>query len=236
MPVILPSSIQIGPRATAPATIQAYLTSIGKASTYGIWTAGQGMAANSDGTGSVSSGGAVGCWAPQYNSSLNYKFIQATSANRPQYTTCSDSVACIAGNGSSWSLALESTTALNMAFTLCLSIELMNNTGYVHSQNNDTWSLYGRSSSWSVPELYHGTKDTALNTDFTIIRKATGTSYQNIIRIASVSPLSGTGWYNNALTLFSSAAGFPGSHRIRQICICPVLTALQQPSLLSLMV
>ncbi len=123
MPILIPDSLQIGPRAAgSPSTLTDYLTSIGKAGSFSRFLASSGLAPNSDGSGgAVADGGAVGYWTPIQQAGLNIKFIQATSANRPAYGASRDGTPGVYGNASSWWLALDSTTAMNGAHSLLIS-------------------------------------------------------------------------------------------------------------------
>ena len=236
MPLLLPGSAAIGPRpASGPATLPAFLASIAKASFYGIYTAGQNMAANSDGSGgAVADGGAVGCWTASDTASWTAKFIQATSASRPAYgATISGGQPAIYGNGTSWSMALDSATALDRDHTILMSVETMSQNGYVFTQNGDQWSYYQRSG--ANPDIYWATN---LATGNGLPRAGQGelsTTYQRIQRIA-ISTGSGTAHYGNAMRIFSGASAYFATCRIRQIAFVPKLTGLECARALPLLV
>ncbi len=132
-------AVRIGPlAASVPATMVAYLTSIGKASFYARFLAGQGMTANSDGSGgSPADGAAVGCWSAYQANNFTAKFIQATSASRPAYGASRNGKPGIYGNASSWFLTLNSTTANNQSFTLLASGWTASENATWISQNNN---------------------------------------------------------------------------------------------------
>ena len=229
MPLIIPNSLRLGPTgsSSAPASLSAFLTSIGKASWYANWLASLGLDSLSTGLGgAVASGGVVGRWSPLEQVGFNYNFIQATSANRPTYdaTICSDGVPAIYGNGSSWSLSLDSTTALNRDFTILISAETLNaSNSYLFSKGGDQWSYYTNSIGNGIP--YYAS--TTLIADQQIKALSDGLSTPGTHRIRKFAMSSGTstGHYGNALRLLMHNAAYFAFHRIRGLALVPKLTA-----------
>lgn len=211
----------------SPADLPAYLQSIGKADWYGIYVPGYQMFANSDGSGgAVADGGAVGYWGPRYQVSFDFKFIQSTSANRPLYSTTLSGIGpTISGNGSSWSLGLNSTTALNLDCSIICWYENTNSTGYVWTQNLDGWSHYVRLN--SRPDNYYaGSLETgeALTRAESLVSNGTWIRDRRIVQSSGVS----TSRYGTAMRLFNSGLGGSiGSHRIAYLAFVPKLTAAE---------
>lgn len=227
MPLLIQNSMTLGPRpAAAPSTLVAYLTSIGKASWYGIYEAGYEMYANSDGSGgAVADGGAVGCWGPREQVSFSHKFIQATAASRPVYSTTLYSTGpTVAGNGTSWLIALNSTTALNLECSILTASEYSSTSNNVLWSQGSNWSL--RASTSTGPILYYsGSNATNKYNSFVVcteaINSATPTSRK--VLVGASSHVGNTGRYNTALTLFNIGVQYVADG-IRRIAITPRLT------------
>ena len=217
----------IGPRpAGGPTTLPAYLTSIGKASFYGIFKPGVNCFANSDGSGgAVATGGAVGCWVAEQAVNWTAKWIQATAASRPLYsTTLSPLGPTISGNGTSWTMSLDSATALNQDCTILMSVETLNMAGYVFTQNGDAWSLY--TNVGADPDHYYGTVDLGKGAPQARRSDGTSTAWQRLRRFA-VSSGTATTRYGNAMRILGTAGGYFATHRIAQIAIVPKLTSAE---------
>jgi hypothetical protein len=240
MPLLIPTSAVLGPRPTGgPATLPAYLVSIAKDSFYGIYTPGQNMAPNSDGSGgAVADGGAVGSWSTSEALNWNWKFIQASAAARPAYgATISPLGPAIYGNGTSQWMKLNSDTALNGGYTVLMSFETTNTAGAVFSQNgvNFAWrellNLY--------PAVYV-TGDARLGVALpravqeigiaeTVIAANAATDWKSYRSVAVSSPSPGT-VAGNALNGFpfvllsSNGVNLFSSARIAKIAFTPRLT------------
>lgn len=144
MPIRAAGAGVLSPRGSGSTitTVAAFLTSISKDSWYSLFEAGTGMFQNSNGTGSVATGDPVGCWAASVQVGATFKFVQATSASRPTYSTTQYRLPTIYGNGTSHNLACDSTTALNRTCSVVVQyITGATNTGMVWSQNGQTWGI-----------------------------------------------------------------------------------------------
>lgn len=227
MPLVLPGSLVLGPKSAAnPSSLVDYLASISKASFYALWKATHGLAPHADGSGgTVVPGGAVGHWAPVLQSGFNYKFIQPTAASRPGYSeTLSPPRPLVYGNGASWSMFLNSTSALNLDCTILVSYESSNLGGAVWSQSGANWSI--RSAVSAPPSLFvSGASIEASETAHVTMSQPTGVAYKRRRCIAFQSPLATTR-YGTPFYLFSySGTGLFGSDGIAEIAITPKLTA-----------
>lgn len=141
MPIVLPGSLQLGPRgSSAPSTLAAYFASLGKTQ-YSIFNQGSGMYQTSAGTGAVDSGDPVGCWVAQYQAGETWKFHQPTAASRPTYSTSLFTHPGIYGNGTSHCLLSDSTTALNRAITVLVLYNWQNTLGMAWSQNGQGFGI-----------------------------------------------------------------------------------------------
>lgn len=100
-------------------TLAAYLASIGKNSSWGLWEAGTGMAANSDGTGTVSNGGECRKWSKSQGSGLSAEFIQPTSGQGLLYGTSVQGAAALYGESdtNSRGMYLDSNTPVSSNYT-----------------------------------------------------------------------------------------------------------------------
>lgn len=225
MPLHIPGSLQLGPRpSSGPSTLVEYLESIGKDSWYGIYEAGYEMYANSDGSGgAVADGGAVGCWGPREQVSFNYKFIQATAASRPLYSTTLSAIGpTISGNGSSWRSYLNSTTALNLNCTILLHYENSNTEGYIFSQSGDNWCVYGRAN--NKPDTYYA-NSIEIGDSLARAESASSTGTWTRNRKLAISSGASTARYNNAPFIFARSSGAYHASRISNIAFVPTLTA-----------
>ena len=230
MPIILPGSMQLGPRgSSSPATMAAFLSSIGKSSWYGGFLQGQGLVANSDGSGgAVSSGGAVGCWATSQSAGgFSAKWIQATSASRPGYSTSLSGLGPVVyGNGSSWSLYLDSATALNRDCTILISLETTAASGYLFTQNGDQWSWY--ISGNSDPQLYYSTTEvgSALAQAHRNDTLSGAAAWQRARRVA-ISSGASTSRYGSPMRILGGASGYFTGSRFAEIWVTEKLTSLE---------
>lgn len=225
--LITPGVPTLGPvGSSTPATLADYLTSISKASWYSLFEAGTGMAQNSNGTGAVASGDPVGCWAPSVQVGATFKFIQATSASRPTYSTTQYSQATIYGNGTSHSLATDSTTALNRPITVLVQYELNNSTGMVFAQAGTVWGLrhtganappgfYENGSQIEGQSAGSGDMDQVSSIVYRYRQSGTQGYGRRAIAFNSSDPVRTTR-YGNALTLLTGSGLFcaAGIHRI----------------------
>ena len=225
MPILMPGSMQLGPRGSAiPADLVAYLSSISKASWYANFLPGQGMAANSDGSGgSPALNGAVGCWAAYQATGWTAKFIQSTSASRPQYVSTTYGNA-IAGNGSSWSLVLDSSTALNQDCTVLMSVITSSTSGYIFSHGNDAWSYYTPPN--QPPVIYYNF-DTEIGDGLdqaqSRVKPSGGAAWDRRRRVA-MSSGSSTSRYGNAPRIIGGNGAYFSAAKILQIAFVPKLT------------
>lgn len=229
MPLIVPGSLQLGPRSpAAPTTLIEYLASINKTSFYARWGASFGRAAQADGSGGpVPSGGAVGCWAPIQQSNFPYKFVQVTTASRPAYSeTLSSLGPVISGNGLSWVMSLDSATALDRDCTILASVETTVTLGYIFSQNGDQWSWYSPPN--QPPLFYYGT--TELGTGLLQAHRSEtppgAASWQRLRRIA-VSSGPQNSRYGSALRILGGNGAYFSATRIAELAIVPRLTAAE---------
>lgn len=220
MPLVIPGSTQIGPHAAAPpATLVDYLVSIGKSSWYGRFLASSGLAPNSDGSGgAVADGGAVGCWAAIQAASFSAKFTQATSASRPAYGASRDGKAGIYGNGSSWFMSLDSTTALNGSFSLLFSGWFVNESASVVSQNSLNLALRTAS---NIADQIYVTGVQAISAQQSWQRGLSGAN--NHVRGGFTT--TGTGHNGNSMNLLRrSTASEYSTSTLYEIAMCPALT------------
>lgn len=122
-------------------TLIAFADSIGKGGFLSIFDVSFGLAQTSAGTGSVASGDPVGCWSPQYQVGGTAKFIQATNASRPTYSTTQYSGPTIHGNALSHTLYLDSTTFASRPLTVLILYENNNGLGMPWSHNGQGWGM-----------------------------------------------------------------------------------------------
>lgn len=122
--------------ATAPATLPAYLASIGKASWYGYFRRGLGMFSESAGITPVTTFGAsVGCWVPSVTAGgFSARFVQTTNSKRPSYMSVYGTSG-IQGDATTTWLQLDSTTALNRDYTVFISATALADAGGLYSHN-----------------------------------------------------------------------------------------------------
>lgn len=218
-------SPKVGPLgASAPSTLLEYLASVSKANWYALFTPGVNMTANSDGSGgAVALNGSVGCWAADQSLGWTAKFIQATSASRPQYVSTAYGNA-VQGNGSSWSLALDSTTALNLDCTVLLSVITSSTLGYVFSHGGDAWSYYGPPG--QTPMIYYN-YDTELGEGLdqaqSRIKPSGGASYDRRRKLAISSGVS-TSRYGNAARIIGGSGAYFSASKILQVGFVPKLS------------
>lgn len=103
---------------SAPSTLAAYLASIGKNSSWGLWEAGTGMWANSDGTGSVSNGTQVHRWEKADGNNFTAYWVQSTAGKGPTYGSSVQGSPAIYGDGDYHGIVLSSNTPVNSTYTL----------------------------------------------------------------------------------------------------------------------
>lgn len=223
MPVTL-FTPAIGPLpVAAPASLVAYLTSIGKASWYGQYLATAGKSANSDGSGSVADGGAVGKWAANQAVGWTASFIQPTAASRPLFSTSVSTLGpVIYGNGTSATLYLDQATALDKDCTVLVSTETLNAYGYLFTQNMDNWSYYTQAGQPALT-YYAGSPATGANLTQSDNRDGTATNWQFYRRLA-ISSGTSTARYGQPFRLLGTASGSFTAHRIAELWFVPKLT------------
>lgn len=222
MPLLIDGSLQIGPRGAASiTTVPEYLASISKNSWYIGYVAGSGMASNSDGSGTVSDGGAVGKWSPiYYTSGLDtVAFTQATSGNRPAYGASRNGLPGIYGDASAWHMNLNSTTQLNGSYTVLIKAWTVLETAHVYSHNSNGVA-------WSTATT---TQDQFIvNSVQTQVSKSVFyTPVPSTTQVANVG-WSTTGTAHNGFApriLMRTSGTAPSSSTIHTLWLVPVLTA-----------
>jgi len=223
MPLHLPGSLILGPRAAsaaAPATLIAYLTSIGKDSFYARFLAGEAMTVNSDGSGgAVADGGAVGRWSAFQSSNYTARFAQATAAARPGYGASRDGKPGIFGNVSSWFMALDSTTANNQSFTLLASgWMVMQNASWV-SQQSQGIAIKTASGNGADTAFMNG----AINNTTPQVWRKSLSGDNNSLRMGVT--ITSSGHHNAAMNLWRrSTATEHSSSTLHELWFVPVLT------------
>lgn len=214
MPLYLPGSVVVGPQSTgtsAPSSLTAYLTSIGKASWYGGYLAGVNMFTASAGGGSAvtTNGESVGSWLPYKSTGgWNSRFDQSNSSKRPVYGTNRNGKPGVYGNATDWFLVLNSSTALNQPYTLLLSAWVTCAAGSprLYSHNNQAMAFYCPTTMGLQPQVNASSskRDTNANHVFQASPvDASTVSY----RMGWSSAPGSTQHYNNAPYLLSSSAG-----------------------------
>ena len=179
------------------------------------------MAANSDGSGSVADGGVVGCWTAHEASGFTAKWIQATAGSRPTYSTNRDGSPGIYGNGTSWFLQLDSTTALNGGYTLLVSSWNSNETASLFSHNSLNLAL--RTAANGMDTTYIG--GVLANTASAAWRKGlSGTGNRSRGGVT----WTGTAHNGNAPRLLCRSTGSEFStSSFLEIVVCPSLTGAE---------
>lgn len=188
------------------------------------------MFVNSDGSGgAVLDGGAVGCWMPCEQVNFNYQFIQSTSAARPGFgQSISPLGPVVYGNGTSWKMTLNSSTAIDIDCTLLCTGEFSNvgATGKsLWAQNNFQWSAQISGSSANPTILFNNSVELGDSLPQCRQVEGNGTTGGRFIRMA-ISSGAGTERYGSPLTLFSRFSGtYFSPFRLREFAITPRLTA-----------
>ena len=119
-------------------TLAAYLATIGKNSSWGLWEAGTNMAANSDGTGTVTTD--VGKWSKSAGAGMSAEWIQPTSGQRMLYSASVQGSPAIYGESdtNSRGMYLDSNTPVSSIYTIifrvnCIQETTSNMYGFSHN-------------------------------------------------------------------------------------------------------
>jgi len=237
MPLHLSGSLILGPRpsgsggSSAPATMAAYLTSIGKDSWYGQYLAGTNMTATSAGAGGAvtTDGSSVGSWlVNQSAGSFSAMFHQTSSSKRPTYGTSRNGKPGIYGDSTVYWLFLNSTTALNLSHTVLMSVWSTTTSGqYVYSHNGNNIAFKG------APPEQAFTAGVTGNQVESVLSCAPVASTTGAMKLGISTSGSGTAYYNNAPNLFrmSSATNY-SDYTIHELWFTPRLTAAEMTAAL----
>lgn len=164
------------------------------------------------------------------------KFIQATAASRPQYSVSASSYGpSIVGNGTSWSLYLDSATALNQDCTILISAETPNAAGYLFTQNGDAYCVYTRANQ-ATAYYYNFDMDLGESQSQSyLVKPPGGAAWTRRRKIAFASGVS-TSRYGNVLRLLGGNGAYWLAAKILEVAIVPKLTSDQQWAALSYLV
>ena len=235
MPLIVPGSMQIGPRpsgSSAPSTLPAYLTSIGKDSFYARFVAGTNMYVNSDKTGgAVSIDNLVGSWDYDAANTSNWSayWTQATSGNRPYYKTAGGVNSLYAPSNDTATdadtrhMQLSSTSQLNGTYSIFVKCPLLaRDTRAVFSHNISQCAILSSSGSSQLLTLFSNNSSTA-DQLINVVRNSPGTS--SGVTLIGLSQ-TGTGHNGVAPYLLRRTSNYSWS-AISEIWFTPQLTAAE---------
>lgn len=127
--LVINGSHVLGPSPSSGSlTLAAYLASIGKNSSWGLWEAGTNMAANSDGTGTVTTD--VGKWSKSAGAGLSAEWIQPTSGQRMLYSASVQGSPAIYGESdtNSRGMYLDSNTPVSSNYTIVMRVNCIQET------------------------------------------------------------------------------------------------------------
>lgn len=235
MPLIVPGSMQIGPRpsgSSAPATLPEYLASIGKAAWYAQFVAGTNMWTGSALNGSaISLNDAVGSWGVNSSNTSNFSayWTQATSGDRPYYRAANGINSLYAiensptGAQETRNLQLSSSTVLNGTYSILMRIPILaRDNRPLYSHNNTNAAIISGLGSNLLLNLYSNNSQVA-DQITSVARNAAGTSSGSCLVGLSQS---GTGHNNNAPYLLKRSTQYSSS-AISEIWFMPQLTATE---------
>lgn len=214
MPLYLPGSVIVGPQTLgtpAPTSLAAYLVSIGKASWYGGYLAGVSMFSSSAGGGSAVStnGDNVGSWLPyQSAGGWNARFDQSNSSKRPVYGTNRNGKPGVYGNATDWFLLLNSSTDLNLPYTVLISAWVTCAAGppRLYSHNNQAMAFTCPTAMGLQPSVYASSSKRDTNANHLL--QATPIDASSVsYRMGWSSATGSTQHYNNSPYLLSSSTG-----------------------------
>ena len=236
MPLIVPGSMQIGPRpsgSSAPATLPEYLASIGKNSWYARFVAGTNMWTGATLNGSAASlNGNVGSWGVDSSNTSNFSayWTQSTGGNQPYYRAANgiNSLYAVENNPSGAAetrhLQLSSTTALNGDYTVIVRHPILardSRTPYSHNATAFYWTTSTGSGQFLSGMGAGGS--TSADQIIWVTRNTPGSSSGNcIIGISQT----GTGHNNNAPYLLRRSTTYSSS-AISEIWFTPQLTVTE---------
>ena len=210
MPLIVPGSMQIGPRpsgSSAPATLPEYLASIGKGSWYGGFRAGLQQFSDFDNLVPVTADGAsVRNWLANWSAGgFSASWGQSTGSRRPAYGTSRNGKPGIYGDGTDWYMTLNSPTALDRTHTVLLSTwtsVFVYGRFYSHGANNSSFQCPNNTTTQPTFLINGTTGGVTQNT----VLEQTAVSGSTSAHRCGWSTV-GTGFYGSAPTLFRSTAG-----------------------------
>ena len=221
----------LGPAPTGssgPATLPEYLTSIGKDSWYAQFLAGTEMYVNSDKTGgAVALNGTVGSWAPNpaNTSSFTAYFTQASAADRPLYAAANGVNSLYASGNASGDtryMDLNSTTALNGAYTVIIRMPLLaRDTKAPYSHNSSTVYFTSGPGGGNLLAAIAASGSSVADQIIHVTRNTPGTSTGNCLVGVSQT---GTGHNGTAARLFRRSTSYSAS-AISELWFIPQLTA-----------
>lgn len=215
---------------SSPATLPAYLASIGKNSFYARFVAGTNMWTGSALNGSAATlNGNVGSWGVDSANTSNFSayWTQASAADQPYYQAANGVNSLYAptnaGAGDSRHMQLSSTTALNGTYSLLIRVPYMaRDNRWIYSHNT---AHFGVSSLTGSNSLFTATSNNSAVMDqiACVVRNTAGTSSGNaLIGITQ----SGTGHNNSAPYLLRRSSQYSSSG-ISEIWLMPALTAAE---------
>lgn len=157
MPLHLPGSIQIGPHASGstPTDIPSLLASFG-VTWYGGFRKGLLLFTSAtDQLTPATLGMSVGQWAPSWTAGgFSAKWVQTTSSKRPSYESVYGSNG-IRGDGTSVWLQLDSSTALNRAYTVLIAAAVPGTVAStIYSHNVSRMRFSSPSGTTGTPSIY----------------------------------------------------------------------------------
>jgi len=203
--LVVNRSLVLGPSASGGSisTLAAYLTSIGKNSFYGGFRAGLGMYSTADNSSPVTDGQNVRRWVANWTAGgFAAEFTQGSSPKRPVYGASRNGQPGIYGDGSGWTMALNSITALNRTYTLLVSSwATFATNGNIYSHSNNQVQLRSPSSLSNDPLTFAATASGSSVSKAVETTPVSGTTA--VIRAGLVS--SGTTFYNTAPFLFANS-------------------------------
>lgn len=208
MPLYLPGSIQIGPRAggSGPATLPDYLASIGKDSWYGGFKAPYQLFSDIANTVPVTTDGAAWRnWLANWSAGgFSASFGQSTGSRRCALGLSRNGKPGVYGDGVDWYANLSSTTEINRSHTVLISAWATfgaNNQIYSHNHLNMHFKV--PVSSNSEPTLYAASGYGSLIEKVVETTPVNGTTAAFRVGWSSV----GSAFYNNAPNIFRNSLG-----------------------------
>ncbi len=229
MPLNLPGSVVLGPQSSgtaAPASLTAYLASIGKASWYGGYLAGVSMFSSSSGSGSAvtTDGATVGSWLPYLSAGgWTSLFGQGNSAKKPRFGTNRNGKPGLYGDADIRNCTLNSNTALNLNYTVLMSAWVTFASGArVFSHYTNSMEFVCPASSTASPVIYTSSTAYAASAS-SVIQTVPVNSTTSAYRVGWSS--TGTGHYNSSPALFSASNNTSySSSTIHELWFVPWLT------------